>query len=139
MPLPRHAQGMPGTAVIPPDLQATLAPVLTKTRRARVNLRHKRKTQTKELPYATAIPARLQALVRSGRAVGEQEVAGETLHIRGYLVTLDVGFDDADVGDLIDIVSNPDDASFVGRTLLVEGVPRGSVMLERNLFCTMDS
>lgn len=138
------AQGRPGTEVIPTGWAGAHAPVLDGTRTATVDLRkpggtsawsddEQRTVTVPHPPYAAAVTARVQAVPAQERT---SEVAGDTAHIRDYLVTLDPTLTPAD-DDLVDVTSC-DDADLTGRTLRIVDVIRGSLAFERVVYCTLN-
>jgi hypothetical protein len=70
---------------------------------------------------------------------GDQDAAGDLLHVAGYLVTVPLdGTAEVKPGDLLDVdASYTDDPTLAGRSLLVEDVVRGSLEVERALHCTL--
>lgn len=131
------ATGRPGTRVIPDGWADAHQTALAGTRTATVALRHARTTRDPAAPYAAGIPARIQALLAGGKTA---EVASDTVSVRGYLVTLPLDQTAAAVkaGDLID-VTTADDPQLTGMTLHVQDVVRGSLLFERDIFCTLDN
>lgn len=133
MPRP-PATGRPGTRVLPDPVAERHT--LANTRPASINLRHARTGRDPAAPYLSAVPAAIQ--VQTARGQDEQEVATETVAVRGYVVKIDLATADTKVGDLVDVVTNPDDPDLAGRTLHVTEVPHGSLMLERVLVCQLN-
>ncbi|WKN47146.1 DUF6093 family protein [Nocardioides sp. Arc9.136] len=143
MPRPRHAQGRPATPVIPTDWAATHAPVVAKTWTATVELRRpggtsdwNPTTEQNELtphpPYYAAACS-IQAEATQAR---EATAAEDATVVAGYLLTVPVTAD-AHVDDLA-TVTGTGDTLLEGRTLTVRDVVRGSQLVERDLFCTLN-
>jgi len=148
MPRPRHAQGRPGTRVIPADWSATHRPVTAKTMTATCSIRHPGGTPgefdpetgtTPVVPYpphAPALSTRIQVL-----SLQDQEaIAGdEQVSTVAYLVTIDataaaeLALDDLVKVDTVDANGDP---TLVGRELSVDSLTRGSLVWERDLICT---
>lgn len=141
MPRPVQAQGRPGTPVVPQ--MAGVQSAADRTRSAAASLRHPGTTQTysDELEQNVETPlaaywtgtVRVQSLYTQARpvvVVGDREVVAQ------YLVTAPV----AVVPDELDLVTLTDsgDPALDGRTLTVLQVVRGSLPVERDLFCTLD-
>lgn len=130
--------------MIPPGWTAGLAPVAAKSQTATVALRKpgteqgwddvlEQNVEVPKTPYAT-VGARVQVLATQARpvyTVGDREVVAQ------YLVTVPVTVAPDEL-DLVDVVESGDPA-LDGRTLLVAQVGRGSVLIERDLFCTLDT
>ena len=143
---PRRAQGRPGTAVIPAGWAVSHRPVVEKTQATAITLRHPGTTQewSQELEQNVEVPldpyftgtARVQALATQARpivTVGDREVVAQ------YLVTIPVDTGAAEPAELdLVAVSDSGDPALDGRTLLVAQVVRGSLLFERDLFCTLD-
>ena len=143
------SNGRPGTAVIPTGWAASLRPAAVGTMTATVSVRHKgsttvfdgTQTVTTPLPsYAADVPARVLAVTTKEHTV---VAAGDPVHVRGYLVTVPVAFDNADAAggvaeeDLVTVTAC-DDWALVGKTLRVDDLIRGSDVVERDLFCTLN-
>jgi hypothetical protein len=146
MPRARLGYGRPTTRVIPDGWAAAQAPVADATRTCPLGLRHpgttshfddatQQRVHTPFAAYWTGL-ARVQAML-TGR--GDQEAAGDLLHVAGYLVTVPLdGTAEVKPGDLLDVdASYTDDPTLAGRSLLVEDVVRGSLEVERALHCTL--
>jgi hypothetical protein len=136
--------------MFPAGWAAGLAPVVAKSQTATAVLRKpgtvqdwdddlEQNVQVPRPPYAT-VPARIQVLATQARpvyTVGDREIVAQ------YLITVPLGApeDGAAVQpeelDLI-AVSDTGDPVLDGRTLLIAQVGRGSVLIERDLFCTLD-
>lgn len=140
----RHHAGSGRRAVIPTDWAATHRPVAEGTMLGRISLRepgtHQVWSDADEQniavpldPYATAVPARVQALAGQARVF---QFADDTEVIADYLVTVPVSHVVAG-GHLVD-VTGCDDPDLAGRTLRVEKAVRGTELFERDLFCTLD-
>lgn len=146
MPRPRLGYGRPGSTVIPGGWAAGMAPVADATRTCPAKLRHPGTTEswnntTEQMDHEPLAAywegaARIQAL-QTGR--DDQETAGDLLHVAGYLVTVPLaGTTAVKPGDLLDIAASyADDPALAGRTLRVEDVVRGSLEVERALYCTL--
>lgn len=146
MPRPRLGYGRPGTTVIPAGWNEAHAPVAAATMRCPVKLRHPGTTEswnntTEQTDHVPLDPyweggARVQA-VKSGRTDGSTVVAGDEVHVAGYLMTLPLEVDPA-VGDLVDVDdAYADDPALAGRTLRVTDVILGSERFERDVFATI--
>ena len=83
-------------------------------------------------PYAVDQPCRVQALAR--RPATSQR-ADDTETVADYLVVVPAELDPAEQ-DLV-AVTGTDDPLLDGRRLEVQQVVRGSIRLERDLFCTL--
>ena len=147
---PRQSQGRPGTPVIPARWAAGLSPVAEKTQTARVALRQpgtqqgwsdelEQNVQVPKDPYYQG-PARVQVLATQARpvvTVGDREVVAQ------YLITVALtdGRGEAVEPAELDLVAvyGSGDPALDGRTLLVAQVARGSLLVERDLFCTLDT
>lgn len=138
--------------MIPAGWAASLRPVAAGTMTATVQVRHPGTTtvfdpETQQTvvtplpPYATDIPARVLAVTSMEHTV---DAAGDTVHVRGYLITVPVDFDTADPDggvaeeDLVEVTAT-DDPALVGRTLAVNDLIRGSNVVERDLFATLNN
>lgn len=141
---PQRAYGRPGTTVIPPGWAQGLRPVAEGTQTAVVEIRHPgtRQAWSDQLEQNVEVPnaayytdtARVQALGTQARpvvAVGDREVIAQ------YLVTVPAAVTPTEL-DLVTVTSSGD-AALDGRTLLVVQVARGSLIVERDLFCTLDT
>lgn len=84
-------------------------------------------------PYATDQPARIQAVTSQATA---EDAAGETVYVRGYLVGLPIVVTPTP-GDVV-TVTVCDDATLIGRDLAIVDVLRGSLLFERDIFCTLN-
>lgn len=138
-----------GTRVIPEGWAAHHRPVAEATMTATVRLTHAagdatpgqvdpttgRRTGSEATHYFEGA-ARIQAQP----SVGRDAVTGDQMVTTvGYLITLTLdGTSDAAVDDLVEVtaVDANGDPSLVGRVLQVEGVLRGSLAFERDLYCT---
>lgn len=139
------AAGRPGTEVIPSGWAAGHRGAAEGGMTATVALRqpgtttswdeaNQRTVSTPLAPYATAVPARIQALTNDAKAV---DAAEQQITIADYLVAVPLALDPA-VGDLIQVTASGD-PTLDGRDLTVVDVVRGSLRLERDLFCTLSS
>lgn len=156
MPRPQRAYGRPGTTVIPPDWGTSHAPVAEGTMPDRVSLRapggtgsgwnetEKRTDVTPFTPFATDVPARIQALTERRGAGAEQTTADDLVRVAGYLVSLPLTADgvddvvvDGESDTLIDVTTSADPL-LAGKTLRVADIVRGSSRFERNLLCTLN-
>lgn len=133
--------------MFPPGWAAGLAPVVAKSQTATVALRKpgtrqdfdedlEQNVEVPHTPYAT-LPARVQVLATQARpvyTVGDREIVAQ------YLITVPLTADpDAQPNELdLITVSDTGDPALDGRTLLIAQVGRGSVLIERDLFCTLD-
>ena len=147
---PRQAQGRPGTPVIPARWAAGLAPVAEKTQTARVALRQpgtvqdwsdelEQNVQVPKDPYFEG-PGRVQVLATQARpvvTVGDREIVAQYLITVALTDQRGAGFEPSEL-DLV-AVSDSGDPALDGRTLLVAQVARGSLLVERDLFCTLDT
>lgn len=140
----RHHTGSGRRSVIPTDWAAAHQPVAEGTMLGRVSLREPGTQQVwsdaedqnvavPKTPYATAVPARVQALAGQARVI---QLADDTEVMADYLVTVPAARVVAG-GHLVD-VTTADDPDLVGRTLRVEKAVRGTERFERDLFCTLD-
>lgn len=68
---------------------------------------------------------------------GAPSVGDRTVPVADYRVTIVTDSDPVQVNDLIAVTSNDGDPVLVGRTLLVTGVPRGSITWQRDLDCQL--
>lgn len=143
------SQGRPGTPVIPPGWAAHHRPVVVKTMTGTVSIRRPgtkstfdpatgATTATEYEPHHIG-PARLQVL-----SLADQEAlaGGQEVSTVAYLVTVEhdaatAGIDFG-LGDLVkvDAVDDNGDSTLVGRELTVESLTRGSLVFERDLYCT---
>lgn len=143
MPRPQRSYGRPGTAVIPAGWAAGLAPVADGTRTAACSLRRPGTAQawSEELQQNVEVPlpaywtgtVRVQALATQARpvvVVGDREVVAQ------YLVTAPAAVDPDEL-DLL-ALSDTGDPALDGATLTVLQVVRGSLLVERDMFCTLD-
>ncbi|GAB2762061.1 DUF6093 family protein [Nocardioides pakistanensis] len=139
------ATGRPGTEVIPTGWATGHGTAADGSKTATVTLRqpgtttswdeaNQRTVSTPLAPYATDVPARIQALTNDARTV---DAAEQQVTVAGYLVAVPLALDPA-VGDLIQVTSSGD-PTLDGRDLTVVDVVRGSLRLERDLFCTLSS
>jgi hypothetical protein len=141
----RQHTGRPGTAVIPSGWETAHRVVVERTMRGRVSLREpgssgqtwseadEAMVATPLAPYATDVPARIQALSGQARVV---QLADDTEVIADYLVVVPAAQVVA-TGHLADVTTSGD-PDLTGRTLRVEKVARGTERFERDLFCTLD-
>ncbi len=141
---PRRSYGRPGTAVIPADWATGLRPVAEGTMTASAAIRHPGTTQawsdeaeqnvdTPNAAYYTGT-ARVQVLSTQARpiiTVGDREVVAQ------YLVTVPATVDPTEL-DLVTVTDSGDPA-LDDQTLLVGQVARGSLLVERDLFCALDT
>lgn len=144
MPRPTHAQGRPGTAVIPADWAATHQVPATKTMVGATATLRKPGTQqswSNELeqnvavpktPYAVDQPCRAQALAQQAR---DLVAAEDTETVADYLIVVPASIGPAEK-DLI-TVTCPSDPLLDGRVLEIQQVARGSIRWERDLFCNL--
>lgn len=145
MPRAQHAQGRPGTEVIPADWAATHQPPARKTMvGATATLRVPGTVQdwspaleqmvaVPKTPYAVDQPCRVQVLAQ--RANVDVTSAEDTVAVTRYLVVIPVEVETAEK-DLVTITC-PADPKLNGRVLEVQQVVRGSLRWERDLFCTL--
>lgn len=140
----RHHAGSGRRQVIPADWAAAHRPVAEGTMRGRVALRVAGTRQVWSdaddqniavplAPYATDVPARVQALAGQARVI---QLADDTEVIADYLVVIPAARVVAG-GHLVDVTAC-DDPDLLGRTLRVEKAVRGTELFERDLFCTLD-
>lgn len=144
MPRPRHAQGRPGTAVIPLDWAATHQPVAEKTMvDGLATLREPGTRQAwsptaeqmeavAKTPYAVNKPCRVQAL---SQKANDFTTAEDTETAAMYLVVVPASLNPSEK-HLVTITGTPD-ATLNGLVLEVQQVVRGSIRWERDLFCTL--
>lgn len=141
---PRRAYGRPGTPVIPAGWAEGHSPVAAGTMTAACSLRHPGTTQkwSDELEQNVEVPlapyyadrCRVQALATQARPV---VVAGDREMVAQYLVTVELGVEEPAELDLVTVTGSGDPV-LEGRTLTVVQVVRGSLLVERDLFCTLD-
>lgn len=134
-------QGRGGTETIP-DLVSQYPPVAA-TMTAVVSLRGPGVTktwdatsgQTEYTPAASYWTgrARIQALTGADRAAG---ATGDKVYVRGYLITVPVTVTTVTPSHIVTVTACTD-TTLVGRDLTVDGVARGSLLVERDLFCTL--
>lgn len=133
--------------MFPARWAAGLAPVVARSQTATAVLRKpgtvqawdddlEQNVQVPRPPYATT-PARVQVLATQARpviTVGDREVIAQ------YLITVPLTAGAAVQPEELDLiaVSDTGDPALDGRTLLIAQVGRGSVLIERDLFCTLD-
>lgn len=148
MPRPRHAQGRPGTRVIPLDWNTTHAPVVDRAARGQCALRAPAQEQewngtqvqtVPAAPYWTG-PCRVQALSASTGAravitVEDREFSADFLIVLPLMV-------DVSPGHLVDVLEQPEsvsgaDSQLMGLVLQVEHVVVGTERFERDVFCTL--
>lgn len=140
----RHHAGSGRRSVIPADWAAAHRPVAEGTMLGRVALREpgtqqvwsdaeEQNVAVPKTPYATAVPARVQALAGQARVI---QLADDTEVIADYLVVVPAAHVVAG-GHLVDVTTAAD-PDLVGRTLRVEKAVRGTELFERDLFCTLD-
>lgn len=80
-------------------------------------------------------PCRVQAL-NSG--AGPDDAAGQSTIERPYLVAIRADVGEISVGARVKVITCPDDARLVGKTLTVREVRYGSQRWERDLVCDLD-
>lgn len=130
--------------MIPADWETSHRVVAEGTMRGRVSLREPGTQQVWSdadqqnnivpiAPYATNVPARIQALSGQARVV---QLADDTEVIADYLVVVPAN-QVAETGHLVDVTASTD-PDLTGRSLRVEKVVRGTERFERDLFCTLD-
>lgn len=151
MPRPVRAQGRPGTSVIPADWADSHRPVIAKTLGATIAFRHPggttgpldpdtdQPTYVPNPPYQTG-KCRIQVLARADQQ--KTDVADQPVQKVGYLVVVDTTDEDLahpitvdDLGDITAVDANGD-PTLVGRTLVVDSIARGSIVWERDIYCT---
>lgn len=150
MPRATRAQGRPGTQVIPAQWQESHGVVAAKTMTICVNLRHPGTTMaydnsvghsvpTPETPYATNLPARVQAH-RETAQNDEKTSAEESQRVTGYLVTLPLSADLTGLaaGDLIDFPPDCPDQALASHNLRIVEIVRGSLRFERDVFAVLN-
>jgi hypothetical protein len=138
-----------GTRVIPSGWSDHHRPVVAGTRTGTVAWRKPAGTKgafngatgTQAATPATAYftgSARIQALAEAGAT---SETGGQQVTITGYLVTVAWDatdqFEVDDLGEVAAVDANGD-PGLVGKTLIVKSVARGSLVWERDLYCTLD-
>lgn len=137
------ATGRPGTEVIPTGWAAGHQAAADGTKTARVALRlpgttsrwdeASQSTVTEPYaPYASDVPARVQALANDARVITAAE---QTVTVTGYLIA--VPADLAPQRGHIVTVSGSGDPLLDGRELKVDDVVRGSLRFERDLYCSL--
>lgn len=144
MPRATHAQGRPGTAVIPADWAATHAVPAQKTMvGATASLRKPGTVQdwSDDLEQMVAVPKTPYAVDQPCRALALSQVATEAVTaedpetVADYLIVVPAALAPAEK-DLITITC-PTDPLLDGRVLEIQQVIRGSVRWERDLFCNL--
>lgn len=138
MPLPRQAQGRPGTAVIPAGWQAGHAPAIAKTLTSSCSIRHPGMTggtfnaTTGKKTGATAEAAHYTGACRVDELSASERmriVADEEIPEITYSVTLERGAaPDTAVDDIVTVAG-------LGE-LAVAWVPDPSLQFSRLLYCT---
>lgn len=143
MPRPRHAQGRPGTQVIPTDWDTSHRPVLDRTRRGRITLRKpggtpggwdeatQQTTTVPHPPYAADQPCRVLALTAQTTDSAEDAVT-----VAGYRITLDAALEPA-VGHL-GVLAATGDPLLDGRTVRVTEVVLGTERFERVILADLN-
>lgn len=144
MPRPRVGYGRPGTTVIPGQWAENLRPVAEGTMTASIKLRHPGTikgafddatgtyTQTPNAAYATT-RCRVQAMANQADTTQTGE---DTVTVAGYLLTVPATTPEVRVGD-VGVVTGSGDPQLDGHTIRVGDVVRGSLLVERDLFCTI--
>lgn len=137
----RRHMGRPGTAIIPAAWATDLRPVAEGTMTAAASIRHPGTVQAwdEETEQMVAVPldpyytgaVRVQSLATQAREV---VVAADDETVASYLITVTAAAAPAE-GDLVK-VSDSGDALLDGRSLRVVQVVTGSLLVERDLFCT---
>lgn len=140
-----HHTGSGRRQVIPTDWAAHHRPVAEGTMLGRISLRRAGGTDggwddetdqvkvTPHAPYATNVPARIQALAGQARVI---QLADDTEVIADYLVAIPAD-QVVEPGHLVDATTT-DDVALTDRTLTVVQVVRGTERFERDLFCALD-
>lgn len=93
-------------------------------------------TLTPHPPYAVDVPCRVQALTDDAR---QAFTAEDTAVVTRYLLTVPADMEDLAglaVGDLATPTSTGDPL-LDGRALRIDDIVRGSLLVERDLFCTL--
>lgn len=156
MPRPHHAQGRPGTAVIPGDWGRTHSPVATKTMRGTCTATlpgegplvydpTEKVSKREPVDPSYTGPCRVQKLNAQDQTAVNAEQSQTTV---GYLITLALtgfgpdddhpnGADLISTAHVIRITTNPEDPTLVG-TYRVSSIVRGTERFERDLFCVED-
>jgi hypothetical protein len=144
MPRATHAQGRPGTPVIPTDWAATHQVPAQKTMvGATATLRNPGTVQAwsvpleqmvavPKTPYAVDQPCRALALSQQAKEV---VAADDPETVADYLIVVPAALEPAEK-DLVTIAC-PSDPLLDGRVLEVQQVVRGSIRWERDLMCNL--
>lgn len=141
----QRANGRPGTVAIPTGWATGLAPAAAGTAAsATITIRHPGAVQawsdeddqmveTTIDPHYTG-PARIQIGGTQPRSVTAADAPVTT---SGYLITV-ADCDTVTERDIVTVTAC-DDNTLVGRNLIVGQVAHGSLLVERDLFCTLTS
>lgn len=146
--MPRRGQlyGRPGTQVIPAGWAVGQRPVAQGTMTAAIALRVPGGTKGPFNPttgtypvvphpvYATA-RCRVQALTNVPRQV---DAAEDEVTVSAYLVTVPAGTLGLQVGH-VGVVTGSGDALLDGRELKVDDIIRGTLLVERDLLCSLNT
>lgn len=134
----------PNTRQIPPGLADYLAPTVAGGMTALVDIRHPdtagvrdpvsgRTGFAEQKPFYDG-PARVQA---QGTGPADEGASGRVKATGGYLVAVPHTVTEARIGDIVRVYDGGDDPAMTGLVLVVTGVPKATIILQRNLQCEL--
>lgn len=132
------------TQLIPRGLADHFAPTVLESMSAHVRLRPPEQVEVRDVDTGKTTfqpapayydgPGRVQGRGGSGpvTAPSDRKVASG-----GYLVTVPHTVTQAAAGHLVEVVDDPEDPALPGLVLVIEDAPAATVILQRNLSCTL--